>query len=92
VQAQMDQTPGSCDHPSRDFKYRAGCTLLIDPEEMKIRRVIRTPGRVDDDGELDRMRHYLLNGLSPPNAFASATDLFDDKIEPFALLHAHAGA
>ncbi len=90
-QARADHNQGACDQANRDFKYRAGCTLMIDPEAMKIRRVIRTPGRVDDDGELDRMRRYLLDRMSPPNAFAATTELFDEKFEPFALLHAHAG-
>ena len=55
-QKAKDQTPGSANDPERDFKYRAGCTLLIDPQEMQIRRVIRTPGTVADEDELDRMR------------------------------------
>ena len=33
-----------------DFRYRAGCTLLIDPTTMEVRRVIRTPGTIADDG------------------------------------------
>ena len=74
----MDTKPGAWDDPERDFKYRAGCTLLIDPEEMQIRRVIRTPGPVDDEDELDRMRHYLLDGLSPPNAFAGVAARFGE--------------
>jgi hypothetical protein len=91
-QLKMDAQPGAWDLPGRDFKYRAGCTLLIDPEEMKIRRVIRTPGTVADNNELDRMRRYLLDGLSPPNAFAGIGDRFKESAEPFAFLHAHAGA
>jgi hypothetical protein len=90
-QADMDARPGSWDLPERDFKYRAGCTLLIDPEEMKIRRVIRTPGTVADDDELNRMRRYLLDGLSPPNAFAGVGERFRASAEPFAFLHSHAG-
>ncbi|WP_287053071.1 hypothetical protein [Mesorhizobium sp.] len=91
-QAKMDAQPGAWDLPGRDFKYRAGCTLLIDAEEMKIRRVIRTPGTVADNDELDRMRRYLLDGLTPPNAFAGIGDRFRESAEPFAFLHSHAGA
>ncbi|WP_292595486.1 hypothetical protein [Mesorhizobium sp.] len=91
-QAEMDAQPGAWEVPDRDFKYRAGCTLLIDPEEMKIRRVIRTPGTVADNDELDRMRRYLLDGLSPPNAFAGVGDRFRESAEPFAFLHSHAGS
>jgi hypothetical protein len=63
----------------------------MDPERMSIRRLIRTPGTVADDRELDRMRQYLLNGLSPPNAFAGVAERFA-AAEPFAFLHAHAEA
>ena len=62
-QKAKDQVPGSFDDDERDFEYRAGCTLLIDPEKMQIRRVIRTPGTVADEDELNRMRDYLLGGL-----------------------------
>jgi hypothetical protein len=90
-QSAKDQQPGAWNDPDRDFKYRAGCTLLIDPQEMLIRRVIRTPGAVDNDDELDRMRHYLLNGLSPPDAFAPVAARFGAAAEPFALLHSQGG-
>lgn len=90
-QAEMDKTVGAWDEKSRDFRYRAGCTLLIDPDGMQIRRVIRTPGKVDDIDELDRMRRYLRDGLSPMNAFAQAEKMFGATAEPFALLHAHGG-
>jgi hypothetical protein len=91
-QKAKDQIPNSANDPERDFKYRAGCTLLIDPEEMKIRRVIRTPGTVADDTELDRMRDYLLRGLTPPDAFAPVAARFGASAEPFAFLHSHSGA
>lgn len=90
-QQEMDRTPGAYNDPTLDFKYRAGCTLLIDPEKMEIRRVIRTPGTVADDDELDRMRRYLLEGLTPPDAFQGVTGRLADKAEPFAMLHSHAG-
>lgn len=43
-----------------DFKYRTGCTVLIDPATQEVRRVIRTAGTVADNTELDRIRRYLL--------------------------------
>jgi hypothetical protein len=88
-QKAKDQIPNSANDPKRDFKYRAGCTLLIDPQEMQIRRVIRTPGTVADEDELDRMRKYLLEGLAPPNAFAPSSERFGASAEPFAFLHSH---
>jgi hypothetical protein len=90
-QKEMDTRIGAWGDPSRDFRYRAGCTLLIDPQGMRIRRVIRTPGTVDDPDELERMRRYLLDGLSPPNAFAPVAARFSSSAEPFALLHSHGG-
>lgn len=90
-QQAKDQVPGGYDDRERDFKYRAGCTLLIDPEGMQIRRVIRTPGTVADDDELDRMRRYLLDGLTPPDAFQGVAGRFGDNAEPFAFLHSHGG-
>jgi hypothetical protein len=91
-QEDKDQQVGAWDDKQRDFRYRAGCTLLMDPEGMQIRRVIRTRGTVADPDELDRMRHYLLEGLTPPNAFAPVAERFGASAEPFALLHAQAGA
>ena len=90
-QAKGDKQIGAWNDPSRDFRYRAGCTLLIDPEGMRIRRVIRTPGPVDDPGELEHMRSYLLTGLSPPDAFAPVAERFSSAAEPFAFLHSHGG-
>jgi hypothetical protein len=86
-QKARDQEAGAWADPERDFKYRTGCTLLIDPEQMQIRRVIRTPGTVDEDDGLDRMRSYLLNGLTPTNAFAGVAARLSASAEPFALLH-----
>jgi hypothetical protein len=70
-----------------DFTYRAGCTLLINPKDMQVRRVIKTPGDINDDMQLNRMRRYLMGGgLEPPDAFAPAYELLHSR-EPFALLH-----
>jgi hypothetical protein len=91
-QQAIDQQPGGWNALDRDFKYRAGCTLLIEPDEMGIRRVIRTPGNVADEDELNRMRRYLLDGLTPANAFAPIIERLGDAAEPFALLHSHAGS
>jgi hypothetical protein len=79
-----------------DFVYRAGCTILIDPRKGEIRRVIRTPGTIASNAELDRVRLFL-NGESgiAGNAFDAglARSLSEDHHaahdEPFALLHQH---
>jgi hypothetical protein len=91
-QAEMDATPHTWSDDDVDFKYRAGCTLLIDPERTRIKRVVRTPGTIADDGELDRMRSYLMRGLDPPDAFAGVAARFSSTAEPFAFLHTHSGA
>lgn len=70
-----------------DFTYRAGCTLLIDPVTMEVRRVIRTRGTIGDNKELERMRKFLVEGgLEPANAFAPALSAIAAR-EPFAMLH-----
>ena len=86
----MDQTDDAHSSTERDFVYRAGCTLVIDPEQTQILRIIRTPGTIADDDELDRMRSYLLHGITPSNAFFGIDRGFGDSAEPFALLHRHA--
>ena len=85
-QNRMDLPGNTTFRGEGDFRYRAGCTLLINPSEQEIRRVIRTPGTIADDGELDRVRRYLTGGLEPANAFDSARRRIKAR-EPFALLH-----
>jgi hypothetical protein len=86
-QAQMDAPGNSVDLNERgDFRYRAGCTLLINPATMEVRRVIRTPGTIADDAQLARIRLFLTGGLEPGNAFYAAQAVLQAR-EPFALLH-----
>lgn len=85
-QKAMD-APGSQPTDDGDFRYRAGCTLLINPTNMEVRRVIRTPGTIADDVQLGRVRRFLTGGgLEPGNAFDSARVAIHAR-EPFALLH-----
>jgi hypothetical protein len=91
-QKAKDHVLDSANDLERDFKYRAGYPLLIDPEEMQIRRVIRTPGTMADEDELDRMRDYLLGGLTPLDAFAPVSARLAATAEPFAFLHSQGGA
>ena len=88
-QAQMDAGPPLSARERGDFLYRAGCTLLMDPRTMNVRRVIRTPGTIADNRHLERVRRFLVEGLEPVNAFARARDAVDAR-EPFALLHREA--
>ena len=66
--------------------YRAGCTLLLNPKTMEIRRVIRTSGDVADDSALDEMRAFLTEKMQRMNSFDGVEKMLRTK-EPFALLH-----
>jgi hypothetical protein len=94
VQKELDGGTLSADTPPHDFVFRAGCTILIDPVTAEVRRVIRTPGTIIDDTELQRVRRFLTGeagGLG--NAFdAGLAESIDGghritRDEPFALLH-----
>ncbi|HET7232037.1 MAG TPA: hypothetical protein VFJ16_18670 [Longimicrobium sp.] len=84
---------GGAPPPPHDFVYRAGCTVLVDPVTAEVRRVIRTPGTIADDGELERVRRFLAGDLGGcGNAFdaglpASLSAAVQPRDEPFALLH-----
>lgn len=88
LQAELDADESRTSFPEPDFIYRAGCTLIMNPASMEVRRVIRTPGTIADDEQLNRLRRYLTGGgLEPTNAFAPPGNPMDAR-EPFALLHA----
>ena len=88
--AQADRDSGHVEMEAKDFgdfRYRAGCTVLIDPANKRIRRVIRTAGTIIDDKALNRQRAFLRGEqLVPTNAFDKPGPQLDTK-EPFALLH-----
>ena len=88
-QKAMDQ-PGNLDPQDKgDFRYRAGCTVLMDPTTMEVRRIIRTAGTIADDQHLERVRRFITEGASgPANAFHPARNAMQER-EPFALLHRH---
>jgi hypothetical protein len=77
-----------------DFTYRAGCTILIDPQNKQVRRLIRTAGTIIDNKELERVRRFLTGESVPTgNAFDSgcppslSSNRAAARREPFALLH-----
>lgn len=81
-----------------DFRYRAGATIILDPSTRALRRVIRTPGTIADDAELERVRRFLLgSGSGPGNAFDGGLvpslrrGERGGRNEPFALLHQEEG-
>ena len=79
-----------------DFKYRAGCTILIAPDTQEVRRIIRTPGTIADDAELERVRKFRTgesgvtgNAFDAGLAISLSADSLPARREPFALLHEH---
>lgn len=71
----------------RDFAYRTGCTLLIDTRNFRIRRVIRTPCRIDEDAGLEQVRaHYAAMRKTPMNTFDAPETA---TAASFAALHRH---
>ena len=102
TQKQQDSGTATRQEPY-NFIYRAGCTLIIDLKEMKIRYVIRTPGTINDDSQLEQLRRFLNGetGQDAPNAFDSPAVALTASMagglrgahqvfrEPFALLHHH---
>jgi hypothetical protein len=86
---QMKADKGERGAGKADFKFRWGCTLLIDAESFEIRRVIRTPGTIINDKELSRVRDYLIKRAdAEDNAFS---DIASEAMsaETFARLHMH---
>jgi len=94
-QVKMDSSPEPLSSEVKgDFTYRSGCTILIDPTTQEIRRVIKTPGTITNNDELERVRRFLCGemGISG-NAFDSGLALslraenYINNSEPFAMLH-----
>lgn len=71
-----------------DFRFRRGCTLLIDARSFRVRRVIRTRGDVTNNTQLEQVRKFLARSRSRPlDAFHVVSDA--GKYEAFAMLHRH---
>lgn len=73
-----------------DFIYRAGSTIIINPTNQEIRRIIKTPGTIASNEELNRLRRFLMGddgemGNAFTNSFSPNNDI--DRDEPFYLLH-----
>ena len=92
-QEELDGGPREIDEEP-DFRYRAGCTILIDPSTQKVRRVMKTAGDIADNEQLDRVRRFLLGETGKSgNAFDAGVALSlklsgpVSRDEPFALLH-----
>jgi hypothetical protein len=88
--------PPTPEKPDGDFKFRAGSTIVIDTTKNVFRHIIRAPGTIADDAELDRVRRFLTGEAEPStNAFDGVRTLSLSepgnrwRDEPFAMLHRH---
>ena len=93
-QERTDAKAGTGCEDNEDFKFRAGCTIIIDITNGTIRYIIRTPGTVANDDELKRVRKFLTGeGDAGTNAFDGIRTLsrrerrYGVPSEPFAMLH-----
>jgi hypothetical protein len=86
-QQRQDQTQSPGNITTGDFRFRRGCTMLIDPRTFDVRRVIRTPGTVESDELLEQLRRFLTGeDPNPEHAFAGRPRRTGDE-ETFARLH-----
>jgi hypothetical protein len=82
-------------HEDGDFKFRSGCTIVIDTTKNVFRHIIRTPS-IDDEAALAQARRYLTGETdSAGSAFdgqrrPSLQEGIRGTDEPFALLHRRA--
>ena len=75
-------------HDHGDFQFRRGCTILINPQTLEIRRVIRTEGTIEDDDQLERVRQFITREDPMPNdAFYGSPHQLNINREVFAGLH-----
>lgn len=82
------------DDEEGDFVYRSGCTVHVDTATQAIRRIIRTPGTIADNAELERMRRFVSGETGASgNAFdvglrrSRRLAFAGTRREPFAMLH-----
>ena len=94
VQRAVDADASAAEPPKPDFVFRAGCTVLVDPRNADVRRVIRTAGTIAETRELDRVRDFLTgergvigNSFDAGLAESLADGNRSTRVEPFALLH-----
>ena len=76
MQDSVDKGRTPLDKVRHDFLYRAGCTIIVNAETYKPRRLIRTPYPIDSDIGLERLRRHLSGGGDDPlHAFYDRSDI-----------------
>jgi hypothetical protein len=68
-----------------EFKFRGGCTLILDLETLSLRYVIKGK-RIDDEQRLQRHIEYR-NNIDRTSLRATYFGVSSQNNEPFALLH-----
>ncbi|MGE3809437.1 MAG: hypothetical protein AB7K24_32640 [Gemmataceae bacterium] len=94
IQKQIDSGKLQYNKIKRDFRFRRGCTLIIDPVRQQIRYAIASRGDIADDVELDRLRDFLSGREADlDNPFYGPRPPFSMDVddEHFALLHRRHG-
>jgi hypothetical protein len=77
--------------PPGDFRFRRGCTLIIDPIKQEVRYAISTRGNVADNEELDRVRRFITGEAEEvENPFYGSAPSVDVDGEHFAAVHRRA--
>lgn len=83
-----DGTKSLAEAGDGDFRFRRGCTLLINPSTFEVRYVIKTRGDIADDEELERVRSHLTREApSSGNSFTANPGMDSTGGEDFARLH-----
>jgi hypothetical protein len=72
--------------PQRDFYFRGGCTLLIDPRTGDVRYCMRKSIKTGDDERLDRERRFRQGEFGDKAGGSYLADERDER-SPFAFLH-----
>lgn len=86
IQAAVDRGERPIGEP--DFRFRRGCTLILDPVRQKVRYAIATRGDISSDVELDRVREFLRGQIGEiENAFYGPSSVGELADEHFAALH-----
>ena len=90
-QIEMDRRKKISRSEDGDFVYRAGSTFFLDPNELEIGWVIKTPGTIASNEELNRMRRHLTGEYQTPDNAFDSLQFSSGSDEPFAMLHDHEG-
>jgi hypothetical protein len=84
----LEDTGKTVETGDGDFRFRRGCTLLIDARTFRIRRVIRTKGDITSDRELGKVRAFIHERQARPgNALDGGRFGNPLNDEDFAHLH-----